>query len=310
MEDQNTTKKEILKGLVFSREDTLDRLKDLVNKSKSLMGIEQESGKIIIIKADLPLKEKVILLLIGKYFAKELGFIDSEKVSVNTLRKELMVESRALSRPIGDLIKENMINKEEDEYSIKHYQIENCINRISEAKQMPLPTVKKARKRRLPKSKKEEHPEEKKLIDGSIRELANKLAITEEDLKHIFEFGETDVRIIAPIEGKSESQRQLNATLLYLTIYKYCFNLKEIKSSELRRKLVDLGIRSLVNLSTNLNQNQSYIWHRMDQRGDTTTSYRITTPGEIEGLRIIKEMKKRLEEKLSNEEEQQNGTSI
>lgn len=303
MENQNITKKEILKDLVFSREDTLEKLKDLVNESKSLIGIEQDSGKIIIIKANLPLKEKVILLLIGKYFAKELGLIDSEKVDVDTLRKELGVESRALSRPIGDLIKSNLIDKEEDKYSIKHYQIENCINKINEAKQEPLSTVKRVRKRRLPKSKKEESIGEKKLVEGSIQELVNKLSIKEEDLKHIFEFGETDIRIIAPIGGKSESRRQLNATLLYLTIYKFCFDLKEIRSTELRRKLLDLGIQSLVNLSTNLKQNQNYIWHRMDQRGDTTTSYRITTPGEIEGLRLIKEMKKKLENQ-SNEEEQ------
>ena len=305
MEDQDVTKKEILRDLVFSKEDTIERLKDLVNKSKSLIGIEQDSGKIIIIKNNLALKDKVTLLLVGKYFAKELGIINSEKVDFDTMKKELVAESRALSRPIGELIKNNIIYKEDDEYSIKHYQIENCVNRINEIKTVPMHSLKKVRKKRSLQGKKEEAKEEKRLMDGSIQKLAEKVGMKEEELKHIFEFEERDVRIISQTEGKSESQRQLNATLLYLTVYKFCFGLKEIRSSELRRKLEDLGIHSLVNLSTNLKQNKNCIWHKMDRRGETSTCYRITTPGEIEGLRLIKNMGKKLESDTSKEGEQE-----
>ena len=127
----NQTKEEILKGLILDEKDTLSKLKELVDKSKELIRIEGHSGKVIIIKNDVSLKDKVVLLLIGKYFAKESGLINSQKLNLEAMKNELNAESRALSRPLGDLLRENIIENENGEYFIKYYQIENAIKNIS-----------------------------------------------------------------------------------------------------------------------------------------------------------------------------------
>ncbi len=285
----NQTKEEILKGLILDEKDTLSKLKELVDKSKELIRIEGHSGKVIIIKNDVSLKDKVVLLLIGKYFAKESGLINSQKLNLEAMKNELNAESRALSRPLGDLLRENIIENENGEYFIKYYQIENEIKNIREQKVIPRiskPRTKKSVIKKEPLEKKEE----KTLIKDSVEKLAQKTDLTVEELKHIFDFEENDVRIIHPVEGKSEGERQLNATLLYLTVYKYCFGLEEINSGDLRKKLTDLGIGSLVNLSSNLKRYKNYLVHKMSARGATDTSYRITIPGEIRGIKIIKEL--------------------
>lgn len=285
---ENLTKEEILKGLILDEKDTLSKLKELVDESKELIRIEGHSGKVVIIKNDVSLKDKIVLLLIGKYFAKESGLINSQKLNLEAMKNELNAESRALSRPLGDLLRENIIENENGEYFIKYYQIENAIKNISEQKIMPRiskPRTKKSVIKKEPLGKKEE----KTLIKDSVEKLAQKTDLTVEELKHIFDFEENDVRIIHPVEGK-ESERQLNATLLYLTVYKYCFGLEEIDSGDLRKKLTDLGIGSLVNLSSNLKRYKNYLVHKMTARGTTDTSYRITIPGELYGIKIIKEL--------------------
>ena len=282
---ENLTKEEILKRLILDEKDTLSKLKELVDKSKELIKIEGHSGKVIIIKSNLSSKDKVVLLLIGKYFAKESGLINSQKLNLEAMKNELNAESRALSRPLGDLLRENIIENENGEYFIKYYQIENAIKNISEQKEM-LRTLKPRTKKSVIKK---EPKEEKALIKDSIEKLAQKTDLTVEELKHIFDFEENDVRIIHPVEGK-ESERQLNATILYLTVYKYCFGLEEIDSGDLRKKLTDLGIGSLVNLSSNLKRYKNYIVHKMSAWGATDTSYRITIPGELRGIKLIKEL--------------------
>ena len=293
MEEENLTKKDILKGLVLDEKDTLEKLKDLVNKSKDLIRIEGHSGKIVFVKSNLSLRGKIILLAVGKYFSKELGLSDLGSVSFDELRKGTGAESQALSRPIGMLLKENILAKEGNTYTIKYYQIEKCIDNILESK--PISTPPTRRLKRSSAKKEQDAPKIiMKLVPDSIRRLAEKVNMDENELKHIFEFEDNDVRIILPIEGKSEGDRQLKATLLYLVAYRYCFGLNEIASKDLRRKLQDLGIRSLVNLSTQLKSYPNFIWHKLDKQGSTSGKYKITTPGEIEGIKLIAQLKNKI----------------
>ncbi len=55
--------------------------------------------------------------------------------------------------------------------------------------------------------------------------------------------------------------------------------------------------KSIVNLSTNLHKYQTQIVHKKGPRGSTDTSYKLTIPGEQEGLKIIKEISEIVHEK-------------
>jgi len=296
MNDIDAKKKEILKGLVKSDQDNISRLRDQVEKSKELFWIEESTGKIIPIrKRHFNLQENILIQLIGKYFAMQLEIAKNNVVSIEDLTNACRVSSRALSRPIGVLLKNHIIEKKKEGYVIKPYQVDEAIDILSEEKPFKIPEIQtiksKRKKQKIAISKQKKEKPFKKLNKEGVKKLLDKLGVDEEILHYIFDFDENEVRIITGIEGKNEREKQLNATLLYLTVYKYCFDLKEISSSDLREKIEELGIKkSLVNLSTNLKKCPNFISHKRRGRGrggSTDTSYKITIPGELKGIKLI-----------------------
>ena len=76
----NETKEEILKGLIISEEDTRAQLQRLVAKAKKLFGIEKNKKKIVFSQSyKFTNREKILLYLTGKYFAKQLNLIEESK---------------------------------------------------------------------------------------------------------------------------------------------------------------------------------------------------------------------------------------
>ena len=74
-----------------------------------------------------------------------------------------------------------------------------------------------------------------------------------------------------------------------LTAKHYIKNEREINVPELKKTLEDLGIRSLVNLSTNLKGFENFIIMK-GSKGSKSTSYRITNPGVTQGVELIQGM--------------------
>lgn len=134
-----------------------------------------------------------------------------------------------------------------------------------------------------------EQPPEITSIDAKIKKICSEISINEEQLKSIFDISENDVRLITEMTGKNESEKQFKATVCILTAYHYLFERDIIKSKDLREKLKWLGIKSLVNLSTNLAKYKKYIIS-IGKRSSTDYSYKITYPGTKEGLNIIKSL--------------------
>ena len=293
MEIDSYEKKEILQELVKSEKETTDNLKELVKKAKNLFWIEGENGDIIITKQELSLSNKIKLQLIGSYFASELGLKNKKSCNVEDLKLALNTEGRALSRPLGELVKLHLISEDNGEYAIKYYSIEEVIDQLNATEYK-----KKTPNKRILKRKKQDKidiPEKneyvKELKEEGLQKLKEKTNAGDK-IDHIFDFDKHDVRLIHPIisENVSESIKQYKATLLYLMALKYCYGLHEISSRELRKKLEDLGLKSLVNLSTNLKSFSSFIVHKKGAKGNTDTSYKITIPGEMEAIRIIKDL--------------------
>lgn len=123
----------------------------------------------------------------------------------------------------------------------------------------------------------------------SIKKLCQESNLNEQQLKQIFEFENDKFTIITNIPGNKESRRQQNASLVILTVTNYLYGSKEIKTSELKEYLRDLGIRSLVNLSTHLKSFENYILKK-GRGGGKNVIYRITTPGLMKGIELIRQM--------------------
>jgi hypothetical protein len=126
-------------------------------------------------------------------------------------------------------------------------------------------------------------------IGTVIEKLSKDAGIPEERVRHVFDFEDEDLNLIATVEGKNEDEKQFKATVCILTAYHYCYGRDEIKSQDLRKKLAWLDIKSLVNLSTNLAKYKRFIIPKGKPRSPEF-SYKITIPGIKKGLEIIKEL--------------------
>jgi len=123
--------------------------------------------------------------------------------------------------------------------------------------------------------------------DFSISKLQKISELNEDQLAQLVEFDENDFTIIASVPGKLETAKQQNATLLILAVMNYVYGSKEMNTTILRKKLTDMGIGSLTNLSTNLKSFENYIVKKGDVKDVT---YRITTPGLKKAIELMKNL--------------------
>lgn len=129
-----TAKKEILKELLLTEEDTLKKLKNLIEKTKALMKIDQKTNKIVIFaEFSFSNPEKILLFLIGKYFSKELGLSEREGMDIQELEKESGIKKTTISKPLGGLSCSGYIGQDEQKkYFIHHYKIEETVCALHE----------------------------------------------------------------------------------------------------------------------------------------------------------------------------------
>lgn len=287
-------RKEILREFVRSEKETLENLQRIVLKAKPHVWIDEKTKQIRISNKGYLLAQKVCLSLIGAYFGSELGLLNKPSLNVSDLTKILHVPGRALSNPLGGLIKKHFISVEEKEYTIVPYHIEEILDEINKIEEGGEQTKRQIVKRKKQKSSKNAEKETilRKFSEEGYKKLLKDSTLGEGDLKKIFDFEEKELRIIFPIStlNKSISKKQHLSALLYLMGFKYCYGLKEISSSELRKKLEELGIDSLVNLSTNLKSFRNEIIHKKGLKGSTNTFYKITLPGELHAIKELKDL--------------------
>jgi len=85
--------------------DKTKRVESLVKKAKDLIGIDKDSGETIILisKAKITDREIIGLHLIGRFFASELGLIDSPSVTAEELSRSAGIASSIVSARLHDL---------------------------------------------------------------------------------------------------------------------------------------------------------------------------------------------------------------
>ena len=126
-------KGEILKELFLSKEDTLQELRAIVDLSKKYFRTDKETGRMIF-NNDITVgnKEKICLLLISKYLAKEGGVIKSSSMKLRDICNELKIIKTTLSNPLKILIDKGIIEKNENkEYYVPYYKIKSFFESLT-----------------------------------------------------------------------------------------------------------------------------------------------------------------------------------
>ncbi len=104
--------KEILKELLVTKDEIRKSYQQLVDKAKKIFLLESETGKIIFQDyASLTDWVRISAVLIGKYFASELGIIQDNSLSISELGKEVGKPMTSISPTVTDLINKGFVER-------------------------------------------------------------------------------------------------------------------------------------------------------------------------------------------------------
>ncbi|MBU0470535.1 MAG: hypothetical protein KKA62_01165 [Nanoarchaeota archaeon] len=279
--------KSYAEDLFLRSKDEVSNDREIMEKLKDKMVIIKETSSVELIFKHDSAQITVPLYLIGKLIGhKILGIIDKISADTTELSNNLHIPPKALSRPLGMLLNEGLIEKAGDGFQIRAYKILDFLDSLGEEK---TPTKFRPKIRRQSKSttKKQKtnvvknNPGEH-LKSKGLEELCGFIGLLEEKLRKILFVRENDVTLIDTkfIDSKSTKEIQLDTSLALLLLYKYVFDLDKCPSMLLRKKLQLMGIKSLVNLTTNLHKFPEYVIHDAGKVGSTDNYFLITQPGE------------------------------
>lgn len=300
----NTEKIEILKELLADEEHTIENLKRLVAKSKPFFKIIQvdTTGKILISREfPFSLTEKGILYLIGIYFSKEMGLNKDIQITSREICENIQVAQTSFSGPLGELVKQHIIKKDDVEYTIKYYNIEPQLDALT-SKYLINPGVKKPQEPKTKYMIKKKNlknygaaiiskPQIKKEFNEThFKQIMDLHNLKDEQLNTIFHVENQTIILFRGFKTDNLSETHIKATLLTLAINKIYFDIDEISSSELRRILENSGIGNLVSLSTSLKNISSWIIHKRGPIGSKNTLYKLTSLGFQNGITLIKDI--------------------
>lgn len=125
-------KKEIIKKILISEEDTLEKFEAIVDKSKDFFKIDKNSGMVAIEKEqNFTNEDKIKCVLIGKYFAHNILKIpNTDGLSLSEISNELGVLGTTLSKPLGNLVKEKKLTNIGGKHRVVYYEIENILDEL------------------------------------------------------------------------------------------------------------------------------------------------------------------------------------
>ena len=77
-------------------------------------------------------KEKIVLLLIGRYFCKEYEVVEIGGLEIKEISEKLGIAKTTLSKPLGELLNDKIIRKDsKGKYSIVYHKIRQYLEKIS-----------------------------------------------------------------------------------------------------------------------------------------------------------------------------------
>jgi hypothetical protein len=123
---------EILEQLVVEEKDLAKQLAKLVEQAGKVFKIERPSGRIVFEDfIRLSDKERILVLLIGKYFAGRLKIIEDAAMSISEIGSELGRPMTALSGPVRDLVKAGLVEHLPGRrYKVEYHRINHIFEQI------------------------------------------------------------------------------------------------------------------------------------------------------------------------------------
>lgn len=126
---------------------------------------------------------------------------------------------------------------------------------------------------------------------GGIEQLAKKTDIKKEKIRDCFDLEENILTVIKTL-GDDDNEKTKNISLLCLLGYKYFFRKKELLSQEIRRNVAENGV-PLDNFASHLKEMMPLFVRRKGKPRSPKTTYRLTTLGEAEAKKLLKNLCKR-----------------
>jgi predicted transcriptional regulator len=128
---------EILRKLVVDEKDVIKELEKLVEQSQKYFRIESTSGKIVFQDyGSLSDKQRIAVVLIGRYFASKLKLIEDPSLSISEIAKEIGRPMTTLSKYTRDLVDRGYVEYlPGKKYRIAYHRIKEIYNDILETKQ-------------------------------------------------------------------------------------------------------------------------------------------------------------------------------
>ncbi len=104
-------KRETISELISTEEDVIADLGMLVKKAKNLIQIDGNTGRTIVNIFGYTQPEKILLVLIGRFFAYHAGLVQPKPMNLSAISSELGIPPTTLSAPLGKLVEDGLVNR-------------------------------------------------------------------------------------------------------------------------------------------------------------------------------------------------------
>lgn len=123
----------VKKELIKTKEEINRGILEAILELKNLITIEEGTGRIFILnKEKLKNRDKVILVMAGKYVAYLAEIINSPEAEIQTISEELGIVKTTLSAPLGEIVQKNILLKKETKYRFNEAFIKEEVKKILE----------------------------------------------------------------------------------------------------------------------------------------------------------------------------------
>src|SRR3989344_1091630 len=100
----------VLKKLIVEEKDTTKQMEKLVEEATRFFKVESPSGRVIFQNfGSLSDKQRIAILLLGKYFANKLKMTEDPSLSISEIARDLGRPMTTLSKPTKELISKGYV---------------------------------------------------------------------------------------------------------------------------------------------------------------------------------------------------------
>jgi len=117
-----------LEKLIFNEKD---EFKKLVDKSALLIKIKNNGEPVVLHRDKLIDSEKISCYILGKYFSKELEFVDEPTATINEISRALNMDKKKVSARLSNLMDQEIVERSSrGKYKISFIMLENYLDEI------------------------------------------------------------------------------------------------------------------------------------------------------------------------------------